>query len=195
MLLRYGADINVRDSEERTPLHHAAMNGQVQVATDSLEYRVCEKPRDTLRGALPAIHASRDKAADVEGHAKGTIRACEARAILDVRDRQEETPLHKAAETGHETMAKLLLDNGADVNAVSDIKVTPLHLAAGPRMVKLLLDHQADHTVEHLGHQTAPFRRAREAVRVCAAPARAWCRHRDPRHQIQDATPPGRGAK
>ena len=32
------------------------------------------------------------------------------------------TPLHKAAENGHTAMAELLLNKGADVNAVDEVR-------------------------------------------------------------------------
>ena len=41
------------------------------------------------------------------------------------------TPLHNAAQYGHADVAKVLLQNGADVNAVDKFKQTALHLAVG----------------------------------------------------------------
>lgn len=62
-----------------------------------------------------------------------------------------ETALHFVAERGYVKAAKLLLDNNADVNAVSeDSGSTPLHNAAFgsysfcPEMVELLINHNAD---------------------------------------------------
>ncbi len=64
------------------------------------------------------------------------------------------TPLHHAAYMSDATTVKLLLDRGADANAVSrdHMQLTPLHQAAvkGKRdMVALLLDHGANPTPPH----------------------------------------------
>ena len=41
------------------------------------------------------------------------------------------TALHQAARKGHKEIANLLINKGADVNAVTDNGVTPLHTSAG----------------------------------------------------------------
>lgn len=40
------------------------------------------------------------------------------------------TPLHAAAEAGHDAIVRLLLDHGATVSAMTDTGYLPLHLAA-----------------------------------------------------------------
>lgn len=42
---------------------------------------------------------------------------------------ENQTPLHLAAEEGYPDMAEVLLDHGADVNAVDCDGDTPLHLS------------------------------------------------------------------
>ncbi|XP_069673228.1 ankyrin repeat domain-containing protein 1-like [Periplaneta americana] len=49
---------------------------------------------------------------------------------VDPRDNFGDTPLHWAAERGHSATCRLLLNRGADVNAVTHYRNTPLHLAA-----------------------------------------------------------------
>ena len=68
---------------------------------------------------------------------------------MNVKDEDEdgETPLHLVAEEGYEEIAKLLIDNGADINAKDREWDTPLHLAAekgNTELARLLIDKGAD---------------------------------------------------
>ncbi len=54
------------------------------------------------------------------------------------------TPLHMACLYGRYEVAKFLLDNGANVNAVVNAGRTSLHEAVDPRVVQLLIDRGAD---------------------------------------------------
>jgi ankyrin repeat protein len=69
------------------------------------------------------------------------------------------TPLHLAAFFGHHAAAKMLVDAGADVSAVSSnsLKNTPLHAATAGRhsdVALLLLDHGADSNALDAGGYT-----------------------------------------
>ena len=57
------------------------------------------------------------------------------------------TALHLAAANGHVDVVKVLIQNGADVNAVDEYKFTALHLAARHGHVdiaKVLIENGAD---------------------------------------------------
>jgi ankyrin repeat protein len=61
------------------------------------------------------------------------------------------TPLHQAAEKGHEKIAAYLIEKGAKVNADGGTGWTPLHLAAQKghlAIVKLLVKHGAKVTAK-----------------------------------------------
>ena len=66
---------------------------------------------------------------------------------------KNKTPLHYACLKGQTAAAKLMLDNGAFVNAFTKTyKNTPLHLACLNRHVstaQLLLEHGADRTLRN----------------------------------------------
>ena len=76
------------------------------------------------------------------------------------------TPLHLAAFFGQEEAARLLLDSGADLQAISrnSLRNTPLHAATagGHAAVALLIDRGADVTVPDTGKHT-PLHIAAEA--------------------------------
>jgi hypothetical protein len=59
----------------------------------------------------------------------------------------KETPLHAASREGHAVVARLLLENGADVMAKSEHERTPLHLASmygRVEVARVLLKHGAE---------------------------------------------------
>lgn len=49
---------------------------------------------------------------------------------IDERNSQRKTPLHAAAEKGHDSVAVQLLAAGANINSPDHNKVSPLHCAA-----------------------------------------------------------------
>jgi ankyrin repeat protein len=62
----------------------------------------------------------------------------------DRRDTAGRTPLHWAARKGHFQVAKLLLENGAEVDALDNVNATSLHLACRyghHDFVSVLIDH------------------------------------------------------
>jgi ankyrin repeat protein len=69
--------------------------------------------------------------------------------LVDARASDGFTPLHFAAFFGHPGAARILVEHGADVNAVADnpMSVQPLHSAAAAscrEIAELLLEHGAD---------------------------------------------------
>ena len=75
------------------------------------------------------------------------------------------TPLHAAVDSGHTTIARLLLDHAANVNARDMDAETPLSVAArngNLDIVRLLLSHGADaHIIDRWG--ASPLYRATES--------------------------------
>lgn len=68
------------------------------------------------------------------------------REIVDSKDRIGKCALHLASLNGHETVASLLLENGANVEAMAACAMTSLHLAAyygHELVVRCLLDNGA----------------------------------------------------
>jgi len=63
---------------------------------------------------------------------------------LDCVDEEGYTPLHIACKYGHQEMASLLLDNGANFDLKDRSGKTALHLASSPQIVQLLLQKHVD---------------------------------------------------
>ena len=75
----------------------------------------------------------------------------------NIRDGDDNTPLHFAASKGCAEVARLLLRHGADPNAQDKSGETPLHVAAYEGyvdVVRLLLEHGADPTVKDRSEYT-----------------------------------------
>lgn len=98
-LIAIGADVNVTDSYDYTPLHLSI-------------YRKLEETPEISQQKQEIAELLMSKGADVN-----------ARTIEGV------TPLYSAAYEGLVGIARLLIDNGADVNAGDDYNYTPLHMA------------------------------------------------------------------
>jgi ankyrin repeat protein len=82
-------------------------------------------------------------------------------AHIDARDERGWTPLYWASP-GHnfkyDSVPRLLLDRGADVNSRANDGFTPLHRASAygaPEVVRLLLEHGADVEAVNVDGKTA----------------------------------------
>ena len=69
--------------------------------------------------------------------------------IVDTKDAEGSTPLHKASRKGHLDVVKFLIENGANVNAQTTFggNMVPLHWASGKghlNVVKLLVENGAN---------------------------------------------------
>lgn len=64
--------------------------------------------------------------------------------LVESRNSEQETPLHRAACGGHAAAVELLLQRGADINSKAYNEFTPLHLAADAAVAKILIKAGAD---------------------------------------------------
>lgn len=94
--------------------------------------------------------------------------------MINAQDARGRTALHWGAQRGDPNAVELLLNAGADANAVDELKHTPLLFAASsgiPRMVELLLLRRADANFANTGgdtplHYAARHRDDVESVKV-----------------------------
>ncbi|MEV8288475.1 ankyrin repeat domain-containing protein [Streptomyces niveus] len=154
-LLGGGSPVDGRDEEHRTALDRALWAGQHEAIRLLLAAGAnTEQPIGQYAETLPLrFTAERGMQATarilLEAGAEPDGRLCEGRA----------TALMMAATEGHEGIAQMLLDHGADLESVGRDQ-TPLEWAAfggRPTTVRLLLDHGAARTADALAeaHRSA----------------------------------------
>ncbi|KAJ7332662.1 hypothetical protein JRQ81_014842 [Phrynocephalus forsythii] len=124
LLLDSNADPNITDKEKKTPLHLATIGGHLDTVKALLARKSRSGAKD-MDGCIPAHYAAIGgnleilKALLVTGNNKN----------INDRNIWRKTPLHLAAEYGHDDLLNYLLSNGAAINALDNNKDTPLHCA------------------------------------------------------------------
>ncbi|MDQ7826788.1 MAG: ankyrin repeat domain-containing protein [Candidatus Eremiobacteraeota bacterium] len=147
-LVKSGADVHTADREKNTPLHHAAAALYDDIVIMLVKKGAQVNSRN-LAGDTPLMMAAHSGPSEVAtfllSHgASKDIFSCaglgdtktmavllkKAPDLARARDGSGDTPLHYAAYAGQKSAVKLLLSQGADVNAQSKSLWTPLHNAA-----------------------------------------------------------------
>jgi ankyrin repeat protein len=140
LLLASGAKPNILDVNKISPLHSAASRGNIEAVELLLEHGA-EMDVAGLSGNMPLHYAAWN------GQTAMVALLLENGACLDCLNERNRTPLLIAArEEGGVDVVRVLLDAGANVNAVDLYGDTPLTLAAWRRnetVVDCLLEHGA----------------------------------------------------
>jgi ankyrin repeat protein len=170
LFLAAGIDLNAQNASGFTALMAAAKNGRIEIVNKLLDQKVnvdaqskqgvtalmlaAENNQGEIvdlllkKNADPNLQDQTGWSALMKAVYQGNARCVEA---LAARARQEvNRGLLVAALTGHQEIAKILLDNGAEVDTRADDGRTPLMLAAGKGdddLVAFLLKAGADPTL------------------------------------------------
>jgi cytohesin len=146
ILLDGGADVSLRDSDGRQPLHLAAAAGLTETVALLLELGAPLTTADRREyGGNPPLQLAAER-----GHVEVVRRLIAAKAPVDQQDRSGRTALYRAVSEKHTAVVELLLRAGADPHLANDYSGsfynTPLEKAAAgpPEILALLLESGAD---------------------------------------------------
>ncbi|GAA6096640.1 ankyrin repeat and SOCS box protein 18 isoform X1 [Tachysurus ichikawai] len=130
-LVRHGANVDLpTEEEEDTPLLIAARHGLSRHAQLFLRYGAnvnhTSSSGETPLGAA-CLEAQQKLGEDQnEGHLQVCSILLSYRANVNLADNEKRTPLHKAARSVQISLVQLLLDHGADINAIDYNGCSPL---------------------------------------------------------------------
>lgn len=122
LLIRHGANVNVRTNQNATPLHLASQNNHVQVVSFLLECNAKLNKKDQY-GNTPLIHAC------LCGNLETASILLQSNALVNVANMQGNTALHEAVRGGHQALVELLLRAGASPSLRNKKQRTPLDCA------------------------------------------------------------------
>lgn len=174
-LVENNADINSQDNEGWTPLHAAVSVGNLEVSKyligKGARLNICNNDSDLPIDLCDASNTQIKEFLDDEMKRQGIDADYERKKeelimYEDARDKKFEdkvhsktgaTPLHVSAAKGYTRVMKLLLQSGADVNAVDKDGWTSLHAAAHWEQEEaclILCEYGADFEIRNYSEQT-----------------------------------------
>jgi ankyrin repeat protein len=140
-----GVDLSAKDTRGQTPLHLAVHNNDVSMVKFLAE-RGVDLEAATRNGHKALYIAAACGYLDIALFLLGFGASTES-----FNAEKHETAFYQAVENGHFDVAKLLLQNGADINVRSSTGLTPLFCAVSlgdAEFVEYLLEHGADKKIE-----------------------------------------------
>jgi len=136
LLLHLGADPNVRDQWEHTPLYFVgnASHGTQGAAV----VRVLVHSGADVNAQEKLKHCTALHMAARRGNVLVAEALLDCGADVEARDKLDDTPLHRAVKCGKTEMVAFLLSRGADIHAKGKRGLTPWQVARGASMNQLL---------------------------------------------------------
>ena len=125
MLVNHGLDVNVANNEGWTPLHSAAVYGQLESVCTLLRLGGRKSLEKTAKKGGTPLHQ-----AVAGGHKDVVTLLLKEGCPVATRANNGASVLHFAAQFGQEEIIAYLIDCGLDVNIEDDDGRTPLHWAA-----------------------------------------------------------------
>ncbi|RMG78487.1 MAG: ankyrin repeat domain-containing protein [Bacteroidetes bacterium] len=137
-LINKGANVNVRDEFNRTPLHYAVLKGREDIVKILLKHGANPNVKDN-NGSTPLHWAA------TKGYCEIMKLLLKNKANINERGINGDTPLHYAVDAGNYEAVEFLIKNKADVNIKNDDGNTPFHLATqkeqeNAKMIKQIIN-------------------------------------------------------
>lgn len=166
-LISVGASQEAEDLDKTTPLHLATRAGATRIVEFLLD-------NESNPAAATSVGQNILHIAVANGHAallEKLLQRPPVKALLEAADHDGKTPLHLALWGSQKAeIVRTLLDNGANANAQSTFKYTPLHWAAKHghlESLQMLYNAGALIDIENDNHDTPPvlaLRHGQDAV-------------------------------
>ena len=120
MLLKFGADVNMFDLDDQTPLHVAERNMNYAICKLFAKKRKRKENRTSYNKVLH-IYVRKDDLIMCKKHISSVN--------VNETDEKDRTPLHVAVIFARDEICELLLKFGADVHAKDSYNDSPIQLA------------------------------------------------------------------
>ena len=138
LLLDHGADVDVRNENGETPLLRASWAGKREAGWYLIDRGADINAADE-RNFTPVFVA-------FKGHVESARMLLDRGAVIDIRNRYGETPLHQALRWGEIQLVRLFLERGADPNLANRYDDAPFEMALRfeqPEIAGLLSEYGA----------------------------------------------------
>ena len=160
-----GVPIDCRDTEGRTPLHHACRSGHLEIAALFLDRGSTAIDEKAAHGCTPLHYACSFGDFEI-----ATLLLDRGSTAIDQKTVEGWSPLHSACHKGHLSIATLLLDRGSTAIDEKDAEGwTPFHEACGGghlEIATLLLDRGSTAINEKDDNGWTPLRHACRCVNL-----------------------------
>ncbi|XP_061555673.1 caskin-1 isoform X8 [Phycodurus eques] len=115
-------NVNFQDTDGFSPLHHAALNGNMELITLLLESQAAVDIRDQ-KGMRPLHYAA------WQGKAEPMKTLLKSGSSVNIQSDEGQIPLHLSAQHGHYDVSEMLLQHQSNPCIVDNAGKTPLDLA------------------------------------------------------------------
>ncbi|KAG8437379.1 hypothetical protein GDO86_008176 [Hymenochirus boettgeri] len=132
LLLKHGANADVRNGNRALPLHLACHKGHLEVVKTLMEYSTGKNKKD-MNGNTPLIYAC------ICGHLEIASLLLENGASVNLCNIKGNAALHEAVRRNHDGLVQLLLLYGAQVDVRNKRQYSPLDYAKENSRIKQLL--------------------------------------------------------
>lgn len=156
LLIDKGADINIKNDDDRTPLYQASIWDYKEIAEilidKGADINVKDKNGETpLFGATFSCKDETAKILIIKG------------ADVHCKGRSDKTPLHNACRYHHKEIVEMLIAKGADANVQDIYGDSPLHEAHSNKdIIELIINKGADVNVRNKRGETPLFQAIRD---------------------------------